>query len=88
MAKQKVNISIDVAILEQLDEYAKSNHMNRSAVIESSVRNLLMQAKATSALELISKAMMKIVEMNGEVTPEVAEELTFVRKLTEHLPTI
>ena len=61
----KVNISIDDELMEKIDEYAKKNYTNRSAVFAQATNQFLLTQSVPAAIGEIALAFKKISENNA-----------------------
>ena len=62
MAKVKVYITLDEALLQRIESYADENYLTRSGLITLATRQFLLQAEASRAIVDMSLAMRKIAD--------------------------
>ena len=63
MAKIKTQITLDEALLKEVDEYCEKMYMTRSGLVSQALVQTLTQAKLTAALADMSASIRRIADM-------------------------
>lgn len=74
MAKTKVQITLDVELLNSVDEYCDKNYMNRSWLISQALVQVINQQKMIDAIANISIAMRNVSE-NGILDEDTKRQM-------------
>lgn len=86
MAKEKVQITMDSELLQQVDDYCDKHYMNRSWMISQACLQLVNQQKVVDSISSISRSIKKCAD-NGMVDEKTRLELqnfeTLVSMLTD-----
>lgn len=80
----KVQISLDDALMERLDDYAKENYMSRSGLISIACTQYLNSQDVVRAIKEMSFLMRKIAE-TGTIDKEQIEQLADIERLSKML---
>lgn len=80
MAKIKVNVTIEEALLERIDQYADENFMTRSGLVQLAVSQFLSAAEVSKALVDMSAAL-KAIAARGELSAEDKRQLDAFEQL-------
>ena len=70
----KISISIDDELLERVENYAKRNYSNRSAVITASLSQYLLNDECVQAIKGTALAMRKIAD-SGSIDEDTLKRL-------------
>ena len=74
MSKVKINITIDENLLNDVDDYCDKNYLNRSALISTSLIQVINQQKIIDSLRDASIAIKKASEV-GHIDDETRKTL-------------
>ena len=74
MAKVKVNITIDDALLSEIDDYCDKNFLNRSGLFSQAVVAVLNQQKMIDSISTLSVALKTAVE-KGSVDEDTRRQI-------------
>lgn len=80
MARVKINITMDEALLRRVDDYAEVNYLNRSSFISLAMTQFLNASDVTSAIKELSISMRKIAD-TGEVDADTQRQLEDFERL-------
>lgn len=71
----KVQVSMDNALVQRLDQYADDNYMSRSALVTLALTQFLNAQEVTSAVKDMAICIRKIAD-TGEVDSETQQKLS------------
>lgn len=71
----KVQVSMDNALVQRLDQYADDNYMSRSALVTLALTQFLNAQEVTSAVKDMAICIRKIAD-TGEVDNETQQKLS------------
>lgn len=80
----KVQITLDDALMERVDNFADSNYMSRSGLLSIAVTQYLNQNEAFAAIKQMSFAIQKIAE-TGKCDHETMEQLEDFERFSKML---
>lgn len=76
---KKVNISVNTALLDRVDQYARENYTSRSAIFAQGASMFILQGEMTNAVKNMTAAMQRIAE-SGTISEDDKKRLDdFVR---------
>jgi metal-responsive CopG/Arc/MetJ family transcriptional regulator len=80
----RVNMTINDELLGRIDNYAKTNYMNRSSVVSFACNQFLLQNELSSLLVSMKRAF-ETIAVNGSCSDEQMKELDKFAELVEIL---
>lgn len=82
MAKEKVQITMDSALLADVDKYCEAHYMNRSFMITQACVNVINQEKLVDSMLTLSVSLRSALE-RGDVDDETRKQIEAFEALSK-----